>query len=145
MQLKVVILEAALAENRLVPETIMDAVKATLARMNVSASLSLVDESPIPTVYHDKSDTFHPIAKELGLNVVEICRREQERLLKVLLTETRRWLSVEDQATALAAITDLLRRNPGANLTDVCDILQTQPKPYLLSFASDVRAAFSPA
>jgi hypothetical protein len=53
MELKVVVREGSLAENRLAPEVIMDAVQATLARMNVKAAISLVEEDPRPAGYED--------------------------------------------------------------------------------------------
>jgi hypothetical protein len=53
MELKVVVPDGSLAEHQLVPEAIMDAVQATLARMNVKAAISLVEESPLPVGYED--------------------------------------------------------------------------------------------
>lgn len=53
MELKVIVAEGSLAEHRLVPETIMDEVQAALSRMGVKATLSLVEEAPVPTGYGD--------------------------------------------------------------------------------------------
>ncbi|WP_434716358.1 hypothetical protein [Paraburkholderia sp. A3RO-2L] len=56
MELKVIVAEGSLAEHRLVPETIMDEVQATLARMGVKATLSLVEESAVPSGYAEATE-----------------------------------------------------------------------------------------
>ncbi|MBB4517201.1 hypothetical protein [Paraburkholderia fungorum] len=47
MELKVIVAEGSLAEHRLAPEAVMDEVQAALARMNVAATLSIVEEDAI--------------------------------------------------------------------------------------------------
>jgi hypothetical protein len=53
MEMKVVVAEGSLAEHRLVPEAIVDAVQATLASINVTATITLVEEDPVAAGYED--------------------------------------------------------------------------------------------
>lgn len=153
MQLKVIVAEGSLAEQRLVPETIMDEVQATLVRMGVKATLSLVEEDPVstgyglsaaPTKLRAAPFRFDDAATPVGFSIGAAFRDSPDGLLKWLLAGTqRRPLPNAYTAVALAVLGDLLQNKPTAHLVDVYESLHA--KPELASFAVDVRAAFIPS
>lgn len=51
MELKVIVAEGSLAERRLAPEAVLREVQAALARMNVEATLSVVEEDAVSPEY----------------------------------------------------------------------------------------------
>lgn len=76
MELKVIVAEGSLAEHRLVPETILNEVQAMLARLNVQATLTLVEEEPEPI------ELVLPSADAVTVTVQSVvcpnCNAEQE-------------------------------------------------------------------